>query len=972
MASEGESVRVAVRVRPFNQREKDRNAKLCVRMLDKSTTLVNPEDGKEKTFTFDYSYWSHDGQAEQPDGYNKCAGPGLGSNGATYHDQQAVFDDLGQGVLNNAYEGFNSCLFAYGQTGSGKSYSMVGYGTNKGIVPITCDEIFKKIELNDQPDKFQFQVTIQMLEIYNEQVRDLFAKTSPSGGLKVRMNPKSGVEVVGLTEWPVASYKEIDERIETATKNRTVAATNMNATSSRAHTVVTITYTQLEINAKGPGKHSEKKAKMNLVDLAGSERAESTGATGDRLKEGAAINLSLTMLGNVITALAEKSNHPKKNVLVPYRESKLTCILQDALGGNAKTIMICALSPADINFDETLGTLRYADRAKQIKNKPKVNVDPTEALIQQLKAENERLKAQFGGDGAPSGGVMTEEEKEAMKKQLEEEMAAKMAENERMLAEMNKSWEEKLKEAQEQALKEAAESGGGAKEETEKKNSVPHILNVHEDDLLSRAVCYFFPKDDIINFGNRNNPGVEEILLGGVSIRPDHCRVHNVDDKLSLGVRDDCKVLVNGVEVSGDGTELHHNDRLVVGTNYFFVVVHPGERASGEGPEGGWPEVNWDYMNREIAKAQGMTVDANWANMTEEEKRRALLNDELVQVMPRVTEANALANELRRRIKFETKITPVMSKNEGLISQVIVQLTDQESGLEFRWSKDKFINRVYLMREMFEKYSAGELDLGALEPDEDPFWDPNEAVNVGYCTVFFKPLAYCMPIDDDQQIYVQTESQGIMHIKMEPCKPDGSAISEEEEESIYDDITDPTDLRGRRLDVLVQVQHARGLPSKFNAEVFVEFELYKAPNPNRPDGKYVTPVVKGTSNPDFNFSQHVTWESVDEDVLNHLLTGNAFFNVFGLQEDKSGTAQTSKKKLLTAGEVEELQAELKKLAELEEKHMAVMNTIKAKSVEAAARGEAAESYLLELANCLADIGFDIQDLVDAAANAKPP
>ena len=138
------------------------------------------------------------------------------------------------------------------------------------------------------------------------------------------------------------------------------------ATSSRAHTVVTICYTQLELNAKGPGKHSEKKAKMNLVDLAGSERAESTGATGDRLKEGAAINLSLTMLGNVITALAEKSNNPKKNVLVPYRESKLTCILQDALGGNAKTIMICALSPADINYEETLGTLRYADRAKQV------------------------------------------------------------------------------------------------------------------------------------------------------------------------------------------------------------------------------------------------------------------------------------------------------------------------------------------------------------------------------------------------------------------------------------------------------------------------------------------------------------------------------------------------------------------------------------------------------------------------------
>ena len=651
-------------------------------MSDKSTTLINPENKQEKTFTFDYSYWSHDGESTREDGYNESAGPGMGTGGATYADQMKVYSDLGQGVLNNAYEGFNSCLFAYGQTGAGKSYSMVGYGTNKGIVPIACDEIFKKIEeikSGAEAEKYQFQVTIQMLEIYNEQVRDLFSKTNPSGGLKVRMNPKTGVEVVGLTEWPVGSYKEIDERIETATKNRTVAATQMNvrsegekaivesfihfgdfgewqATSSRAHTVVTICYTQLELNAKGPGKHSEKKAKMNLVDLAGSERAESTGATGDRLKEGAAINLSLTMLGNVITALAEKSNNPKKNVLVPYRESKLTCILQDALGGNAKTIMICALSPADINFEETLGTLRYADRAKQvpgvriklskacackhachgcarhprilaktcvaksckrccgalfnstlfareqIKNKPKINVDPTEALIQALKAENERLKAQVrrqmpdclralpasessvwvprqarasceflmkgclsrlvlhaprddankgvgrqvGDGGAPMASPgMTEEEKEAIKKQLEEEMEAKMRENQRLLDEMNKSWEEKLKEAQAKvAVQAEATEDSSGKTEAKRRETEAHILNINEDLMLSRAICYFFPPDKVTVFGNRSQPGKEDVLLGGLSIRPEHCAVSNTDGCLSMTVREGCKVRI--------------------------------------------------------------------------------------------------------------------------------------------------------------------------------------------------------------------------------------------------------------------------------------------------------------------------------------------------------------------------------------------------------------------------------------------
>lgn len=569
-----------------------------------------------------------------------------------------MFQDLGQGVLNNAYEGYNSCLFAYGQTGAGKSYSMVGYGTNKGIVPISCDEIFKRIDQQkaENSDKYQFQVTIQMLEIYNEQVRDLFTKSGggPAGGLKVRMNPKSGVEVVGLTEWPVGSYQEIEERIDTATRNRTVAATNMNATSSRAHTVVTICYTQLELNAKGPGKHAEKKAKMNLVDLAGSERAESTGATGDRLKEGAAINLSLTMLGNVITALAEKSNFPNKKVMVPYRESKLTCILQDALGGNAKTIMVCAISPADINFEETVGTLRYADRAKQIKNKPKVNIDPTELLIQQLKEENERLKAQYGGGGVPSAGGagMTEEEREAMKKQLEEEMRSKMEENEKMMAEMSKSWEEKLKEAHEKA---SAESSSHSNEAARREKE-PHILNVHEDPLMSGAICYFLPLNEEINFGNRNMPRAEEILLGGVSIRPDHCRITNKDGALDFGVREECKVLINGQDVTGKhGLTLHHNDRLLIGSNYYFVVVHPSERASNA-PPGGWPEVGWDMVQREIAKAQGIDLDVNWGAMTEDEKRRALLNDELVQVMPRVTEANALSKELKRDIDFETKV----------------------------------------------------------------------------------------------------------------------------------------------------------------------------------------------------------------------------------------------------------------------------------------------------------------------------
>ena len=206
-------------------------------MNGKDTVITNPQTKETKPFAFDYSYWSHDGFTEGDDGY---LNPDPGSN---YSSQRVVFEDLGMGVLNNAYEGYNTSLFAYGQTGSGKSYSMIGYGSNKGIVPITCDELFKKISGNT--DDTKFEVKFSMLEIYNEQVRDLLCKTNPKGGLPVRENPKLGLFYVGdLKKVAVGSYAEIERRIEEGNSNRTVASTQMNATSSRAHTVVTIEFVQ--------------------------------------------------------------------------------------------------------------------------------------------------------------------------------------------------------------------------------------------------------------------------------------------------------------------------------------------------------------------------------------------------------------------------------------------------------------------------------------------------------------------------------------------------------------------------------------------------------------------------------------------------------------------------------------------------------------------------------------------------------
>jgi len=339
--------------------------------------------GQEKKFTFDYSFWSFDSFNIEDDGYFRALDD-------KYADQRNVYEKVGKEILDNAWEGYHCCLFAYGQTGSGKSYSMVGYGANQGIVPISCDEIFKRIKENQDPNR-SYEVSVSMIEIYNEKIQDLFcpAAKRPTGGLKLRENKTLGFYVENKKNYPVTSYEEISKRMEEGNQNRTIGSTLMNATSSRAHTIITIEFVQITFTN---GKKSEKRSNINLVDLAGSERASSTGATGDRLKEGCNINKSLLTLGNVINVLADKALGKGKNILPPFRESSLTKILINALGGNSKTVMICALSPAAVNYEETVSTLRYADRAKKIQCKAVINESEIDKMVRMLKDENFDLK----------------------------------------------------------------------------------------------------------------------------------------------------------------------------------------------------------------------------------------------------------------------------------------------------------------------------------------------------------------------------------------------------------------------------------------------------------------------------------------------------------------------------------------------------------------------------------------------------
>jgi len=596
-----ESVVVGVRVRPFNEREKDLNAELCIEMDGPTTIIKNLKAGEDSAqcFTFDESFWSHDGFEDDGKGYFRP------KPGSIYADQEKVFNSFGKRVLDNAWEGFHCCLFAYGQTGSGKSYSMVGYGNNKGVVPISCEEIFTRVGEGTN-ETTRFEVVVSVIEIYNECVQDLLINTDdrPKKGLDIRESKMLGIYIDGVTKRPVDSYHAIEKTVDEATENRTLGATQMNATSSRAHTVLTIEFKQVEIVA---GKDTTKLSMINLVDLAGSEKAGQTGAIGDRLKEGAAINKSLSALGNVIDKLVEKSRG-KKNVLIPYRDSKLTRLLQNALGGSSKTIMICALSPASSNYEETLSTLRYADRAKKIQNRAVVNENPQERLMRELREENVKLREMMAGMAENLDAV-------AFNEKVQEIKAAEDA-----LKEQQKSFEEKLKEVQEVQNTRASQAGRSFRGNIMSlAKDVPHIVNLNEDMLLTGRIRTYFPEGKTIRIGQvghslqeedeaasssdekarteeprEEDAGEPDAQIAGEGVYCNHANITNVDHQCTLRSKGRAAdaTFVNGVSVAVllkqremtqqretdnimDGIPLAHGDRVAFGQSCLFLFVDP-------------------------------------------------------------------------------------------------------------------------------------------------------------------------------------------------------------------------------------------------------------------------------------------------------------------------------------------------------------------------------------------------------------
>ncbi|KAJ3754572.1 kinesin-like protein [Lentinula raphanica] len=596
MAEAGDgNIKVVVRCRPLNSRELARGAKPLIRMSGNQTFLDPPEVGssqdtkraterKTMAFSFDKSYWSA-GPRDEPG----------------YCSQQTLYDDLGKELLDHGFAGFNACILAYGQTGTNIPYAR--NGPDKGIIPLTCSELFVRVGERKAADpNINFTVEVSYIEagisnfIYNEKVRDLLNPKN-TGNLRVREHPSLGPYVEDLSKLVVNSYDEMMTLMDEGNKARTVAATNMNETSSRSHAVFTLLLT-MKRHDVDTNLDTEKVSRISLVDLAGSERANSTGATGQRLKEGANINKSLTTLGKVISSLAlassadtKKGKKGKAEEFVPYRDSVLTWLLKDSLGGNSKTAMIAAISPAD--YEETLSTLRYADQAKKIKNKAVVNEDPNAKLVRELKEELEMLRARVSGSSGedtfdpkvpPEKQKVTYQTKDGrIKTVTKAELQEQMETSEKLMQSLNETWEQKMvrtQEVQKEREKALEELGISVEKNmvgvhTPKK--IPHLVNLNEDPLMSECLIYQLkPGKTVVGRLDSDKPAA--IRLSGDNILEEHCFFENTDGKVFIQSLPDSITFLNGKRMTpGQPHKLRTGFRIILGDNHVFRFNNPEE-----------------------------------------------------------------------------------------------------------------------------------------------------------------------------------------------------------------------------------------------------------------------------------------------------------------------------------------------------------------------------------------------------------
>ncbi|XP_067338999.1 kinesin-like protein KIF13B isoform X2 [Channa argus] len=962
--SQTSNVKVAVRVRPLNRRERDLKTKCVVEMEGNQTVLhpaitnVNKSDprNQSKVFAYDYCFWSMDESQK-----DKFAG------------QDVVFQCLGESLLNNAFMGYNACIFAYGQTGSGKSYTMMGSAEQPGLIPRLCSSLFSRI-VQEAREGESFTVEVSYMEIYNEKVRDLLDPKGSRQVLRVREHKVFGPYVDGLSRLAVASYKDIESLMSEGNKSRTVAATNMNEESSRSHAVfnIILTHTLMDLQS---GTKGEKVSKLSLVDLAGSERAAKTGAAGERLKEGSNINKSLSTLGLVISALADQGAGSSKNKFVPYRDSVLTWLLKDSLGGNSRTAMVATISPAGDNYDETLSTLRYADRAKNIVNHAVVNEDPNARIIRELREEVEKLKEQLT-------------KAESLKAP---ELKERLEESEKLIQEMTVTWEDKLRktEAVAQERQKQLESLGISLQSSGIRvvDDKCFLVNLNADPALNELLVYYLKEHTRVGSANS-----QDIQLCGMAIQAEHCVIDiNENTGVVLTPNRNARTFLNGSVVSSP-VQLHHGDRILWGNNHFFRISLPRcmVHGGGQDDESGAAmkmcmstdrlEVEFDASSSvssesnfgyEFAQAEVMmkgmghndhlqSVLQTLERQYEEEKRfalerqRQMYEQELQQLRQRLTpekpphlldatgplvsgpaptitspssqkrmrrwsedreammtrslrrlkeqivranslaqEASFIAEELNKRTEYLVTLQiPAANldanrKRDVVLSEPAIQVRRKGKGKQI-WAMEKMENRLVDMKELYQEWKDFDEDNPVMRSyfkRADPFFDEQENHSlIGVANVFLAclfhdvKLQYAVPI-----INQKGEMAGRLHVEVwrgTEGSEEGGPGQPNTQLSSADG-----DLQERKLDCVVKILQATGLPRHLSNFVFCLYHFY-----GQEEAVFVAPEVTPSSSLLISTDPlcTVVFDSakefsvpVTEDFVEFLADGSVAIEVFG-------------------------------------------------------------------------------------------
>ncbi|XKL66819.1 hypothetical protein PGB90_010239 [Kerria lacca] len=916
-----DKIKVAVRVRPFNRRELEMGTQCIVEMKERQTILHQLITGDKnerkppKSFTFDFCFDSVDTRSNR------------------FIDQESVFKCVGEDILDNAFQGYNACVFAYGQTGSGKSYTMMGNIDNKGIIPRLCDALFDRIA-KKQNTELTFKVEVSYMEIYNEKVRDLLDPNANKQSLKVREHNVLGPYVDGLSQLAVTSYEDIDKLMTEGNKSRTVAATNMNSESSRSHAVFSIILTQILTDAKS-GVCGEKVSRMSLVDLAGSERAIKTGAIGERLKEGSNINKSLTTLGLVISKLADQSNLKNKDKFVPYRDSVLTWLLKDNLGGNSRTVMVATISPAADNYEETLSTLRYADRAKNIVNHAVVNEDPNARIIRELRQEVEALREMLmhaTGSSTHGSHIMQREH-------LHEKLKRLQHERQEALESMGIS----------------VQSSGIMVEK-----SKYYLVNLNADPSLNEMLVYYLKEKNLV--GSVKG----DILLSGLGIQAEHCIITIQEDGLYMEPLPNARCYINGVVVNNKAL-LKHGDRILWGNHHFFRVNCPKSIFSEPQTPAQPLDYNFareEFMLNELSNDPIQTAIAKMEKQHEEDKQVALekqrleyerqfqhlrnilspstpyspyvpydplrtgkltpctptsqmrvekwahereemfrksiscLKEDIVTANSLVQEANYLAEEMSKQVKYSVtlQIPPANlspnRKRRTFVSEPAILVKRKGNGSQV-WSMEKLDTKLIDMREMFNEYKRGFNDpqqhIENINQSLDPFFENQANHNlIGVANIFLEVLFHDVTLDYQTPIINQQgEVTGRLQIEIGRIGgyfPQDRICEAASESSGSSELTEEDAVsNNREITIKVKVKQASGLPPSLSKLVFCQYSFWGIedsiviPSINACDatGTYEDNVV-------FHFDHTKTFTvPVTEEFIEHCAEGALSIEVWG-------------------------------------------------------------------------------------------